>query len=228
MSGNIPSSSHRHDTSSSQGDDKGEKDGSTQRGNGSGSTSQAASESAGAEGVSFECNICLDIAQDPVVTLCGHLFCWPCLYKWLKLPNHPRECPVCKSEVEEAKVVPLYGRGDTKREDPRKKRIPDNEIPNRPQGQGRRAPPRQHDAFQGFFGPQFGGPFVSTQIGNVNIGFGLIPGLFPALLQVHNIITGYVQPRNTVPEQERNQQEQQLSRILLLIGSFIILCLIFF
>lgn len=28
------------------------------------------------------CNHSLYILQDPVVTLCGHLFCWPCLYRW--------------------------------------------------------------------------------------------------------------------------------------------------
>ena len=27
----------------------------------------------------FECNICLHQAEQPVVTPCGHLFCWPCL-----------------------------------------------------------------------------------------------------------------------------------------------------
>ncbi|KAL6553108.1 E3 ubiquitin-protein ligase rma3 [Orobanche gracilis] len=27
----------------------------------------------------FECNICFELAQDPVITLCGHLYCWPCL-----------------------------------------------------------------------------------------------------------------------------------------------------
>ncbi|CAI9767106.1 unnamed protein product [Fraxinus pennsylvanica] len=27
----------------------------------------------------FECNICFDLVQDPIVTRCGHLFCWPCL-----------------------------------------------------------------------------------------------------------------------------------------------------
>lgn len=38
----------------------------------------------------FVCNICLDIAKDAVVSMCGHLYCWPCLseflnLKWLKL-----------------------------------------------------------------------------------------------------------------------------------------------
>ncbi|KAF5754515.1 putative P-type H(+)-exporting transporter [Helianthus annuus] len=77
----------------------------------------------------FECNICFDLAQDPIVTLCGHLFCWPCLYKWLHLRSHSQECPVCKAQIEEGKLVPLYGRGKdstTRRSRP----IPDDEIPN--------------------------------------------------------------------------------------------------
>lgn len=28
----------------------------------------------------FECNICLEIATEPILTNCGHLFCWPCIY----------------------------------------------------------------------------------------------------------------------------------------------------
>lgn len=32
----------------------------------------------------FSCNICLDHVQEPVVTQCGHLYCWPCLYRWLE------------------------------------------------------------------------------------------------------------------------------------------------
>lgn len=28
----------------------------------------------------FDCNICLKMARNLVVTCCGHLFCWPCYY----------------------------------------------------------------------------------------------------------------------------------------------------
>ncbi|XP_049385168.1 E3 ubiquitin-protein ligase RMA1H1-like [Solanum stenotomum] len=67
----------------------------------------------------FDCNICLDIARDPVVTLCGHLYCWPCIYKWLQfqsdsLSSDERpQCPVCKAEISQTDLVPLYGRGET-------------------------------------------------------------------------------------------------------------------
>ncbi|PWZ08398.1 RING finger protein 5 [Zea mays] len=60
---------------------------------------------------SFECNICLDPAKQPVVTPCGHLFCWPCLYQWLHAHSPHSECPVCKGEVLELNVTPIYGRG---------------------------------------------------------------------------------------------------------------------
>uniref|UniRef100_A0A0E0LRJ5 E3 ubiquitin-protein ligase RMA n=1 Tax=Oryza punctata TaxID=4537 RepID=A0A0E0LRJ5_ORYPU len=60
---------------------------------------------------SFECNICFESAKEPVVTPCGHLFCWPCIYQWLHGHSEHSDCPVCKGEVLEAKVTPIYGRG---------------------------------------------------------------------------------------------------------------------
>jgi hypothetical protein len=42
------------------------------------------------ESSAFECNICLELAKEPVVTLCGHLYCWPCLYRSVDRPHHPR------------------------------------------------------------------------------------------------------------------------------------------
>ncbi|KAJ6333542.1 hypothetical protein OIU77_009419 [Salix suchowensis] len=65
----------------------------------------------------FDCNICFDFAHEPVVTLCGHLYCWPCIYKWLHVQSaslasdeHP-QCPVCKADISHTAMVPLYGRG---------------------------------------------------------------------------------------------------------------------
>ncbi|GER57128.1 peroxidase superfamily protein [Striga asiatica] len=65
------------------------------------------------EGSFFDCNICLDLAKEPVVTCCGHLFCWPCLYRWLHHHSDAKECPVCKGEVTMKNVTPIYGRGNT-------------------------------------------------------------------------------------------------------------------
>ncbi|ETW08675.1 hypothetical protein H310_01205 [Aphanomyces invadans] len=59
---------------------------------------------------SFECNICLDHVKEPVVTLCGHLYCWSCLYRWISRNN---QCPVCKAGVTQENVIPVYGRGSS-------------------------------------------------------------------------------------------------------------------
>uniref|UniRef100_A0A1D1Y950 E3 ubiquitin-protein ligase RMA n=1 Tax=Anthurium amnicola TaxID=1678845 RepID=A0A1D1Y950_9ARAE len=73
----------------------------------------AGPEERSASAVNFECNICLELAKEPVVTTCGHLFCWPCLYQWLHLHCSYNECPVCKGEVMESDITPIYGRGST-------------------------------------------------------------------------------------------------------------------
>ena len=77
----------------------------------------------------YECNICLDVARDAVISMCGHLFCWPCLHCWIETKPHNQTCPVCKSAISKEKVIPLYGRNSTDKKDPRDK------IPPRPQGQ---------------------------------------------------------------------------------------------
>ncbi|XP_021597871.1 E3 ubiquitin-protein ligase RMA1H1 isoform X2 [Manihot esculenta] len=80
-----------------------------------------ASAATGSESIGgcFDCNICFDFAQEPVVTLCGHLYCWPCIYKWLHVQSaslasdeHP-QCPVCKADISHTTMVPLYGRGQS-------------------------------------------------------------------------------------------------------------------
>ncbi|MBA0767749.1 hypothetical protein Gotri_016606 [Gossypium trilobum] len=59
----------------------------------------------------FDCNICLDLAREPVVTCCGHLFCWSCLYRSLHKHSDAKECPVCKEAVTIKTLTPIYGRG---------------------------------------------------------------------------------------------------------------------
>nr|XP_027092727.1 E3 ubiquitin-protein ligase RMA1-like [Coffea arabica] len=141
----------------------------------------------------FECNICFDLAQEPIITLCGHLFCWPCLYKWLHIHSLSKECPVCKAVIEEEKLVPLYGRGKSST-DPRSKSIPGVEIPHRPAGQRPETappPPPDSNAFaqHGFgFTGGFGGfaPMATARFGNFTLSAafgGLIPSLFN--IQVH-------------------------------------------
>ncbi|XP_054812965.1 E3 ubiquitin-protein ligase RMA3 [Prosopis cineraria] len=87
----------------------------------------------------FECNICLESAHDPVVTLCGHLYCWPCIFRWLQTQSSSDEsdhlqpsCPVCKSDLSHTSLVPLYGRGAHSSDSEVTKTQMDTGIPSRP------------------------------------------------------------------------------------------------
>ncbi|MCO5602724.1 hypothetical protein L7F22_056861 [Adiantum nelumboides] len=57
----------------------------------------------------LSCSICLcDSAgmRDPVVTCCGHLFCWACVYRWASIR---RTCPLCKGFLTRmADFTPLF------------------------------------------------------------------------------------------------------------------------
>ncbi|CAI9116663.1 OLC1v1017868C1 [Oldenlandia corymbosa var. corymbosa] len=215
------------------------------------SASCSGSASNGGDAGNFECNICFDLAQDPIITLCGHLFCWPCLYKWLHIHSRSQECPVCKALVEEEKLVPLYGRGKNST-DPRSKSIPGMEIPHRPAGQRpETAPPPPPDAnafAHGFgFNTGFGGfaPAATARFGNFTLSaaFGVIPSLFN--IHVHGFpdatmygaAGGFPYGYNgfhgghahNFPQQRATQQQQadfSLKIICLLIGVAVIYALI--
>ena len=61
----------------------------------------------------MDCNICIQLASDPVVTTCGHLFCWPCLYTWLNSNLQPHSCPVCRAYVtRDVNIIPVYKSGE--------------------------------------------------------------------------------------------------------------------
>ncbi|CDY17852.1 BnaC04g03670D [Brassica napus] len=60
----------------------------------------------------FDCNICLEKAEDPILTCCGHLFCWGCFYQLPFIYLNIKECPVCDGEVTDTEVIPIYGNGE--------------------------------------------------------------------------------------------------------------------
>jgi len=138
----------------------------------------------------FECNICFDPANEPVITVCGHLFCWPCLYKWLNAQqNRSWQCPVCKAGIEKDKIIPIYGRGgDSKQKSANIQRGPsttdsepnsaessnngdgEGSIPSRPRGQRPNAPPNpNYNPFHAHQNIPFANPFGGMMGGG---GFG--------------------------------------------------------
>lgn len=79
----------------------------------------------------FDCNLCLEMAMEPILTCCGHLFCWPCFYHLPYEHTNVKECPVCGGEVMESSLVPIYGNGDGHYS--RKSKESGLEFPPRPQ-----------------------------------------------------------------------------------------------
>ncbi|KAA6401589.1 MAG: putative E3 ubiquitin-protein ligase RNF185 [Streblomastix strix] len=77
----------------------------------------------------FSCCICLDLPTDPVLTACGHLFCWPCLHEWMQTRS---ACPVCNAACNRDYVTPIYGRGK-EQIDPRTRNIPTRPAARIPQ-----------------------------------------------------------------------------------------------
>lgn len=154
----------------------------------------------------FECNICLDTAKDAVVSMCGHLFCWPCLHQWLETRPNRKLCPVCKAAIGKDKVIPLYGRNSTKQEDPR------NKVPPRPAGQ--RTEPEPQQGFQGF---SFADGF------HMSFGIGAFPfGYFTSSLN-------FGEPRPAAANRGTTQyeDEQQLSKLFLYLAFLCIAWLLF-
>ncbi|KAK8806881.1 hypothetical protein WA588_005680, partial [Blastocystis sp. NMH] len=119
---------------------------------------------------SFACCICMDTPTDPVLTPCGHLFCWSCLDNWLEM-NHD-DCPVCRGKVTKENVTPIYGAGDEEK-DPRK-----TEKHDRPKAHYEESDHSRNarNPFNFFGFPGFGLPgFFSVNFGNSSFSFGGSP-----------------------------------------------------
>lgn len=166
----------------------------------------------------FECNICLDTAKDAVVSLCGHLFCWPCLHQWLYGPEGivqvQKTCPVCKSAINRDKTIPIYGRGgETNRQDPRDK------LPPRPAGQRTEVPnqPNHQFLYANVTSLYPTMPMFGFGDGGFHMSFGI--GSFPQyLIAIAQELTG---------NDPTNDMEAFMSRLLAVIG-FLFIALVFY
>lgn len=83
----------------------------------------------------FDCNICLDVAKDPILTCCGHLFCWSCFYQLSYVHSNVKECPECQGEVTDTSIIPIYGHGNGNRAQKSKPNDSGLKVPPRPRAQ---------------------------------------------------------------------------------------------
>ena len=102
----------------------------------------------------FECTICLDTAKEPVLTKCGHMFCWPCIYNWLDSKGGRAKCPNCKNEITKDDLIPVYANNENKENTNRFKN-----IPKRPKAERNPNSDRDENSNQSFFNFGFGNSF---------------------------------------------------------------------
>ncbi|KAG5859018.1 C3HC4 type zinc finger protein [Encephalitozoon hellem] len=63
----------------------------------------------------YTCSICYSRPEGPVITPCGHLFCWGCLYAWSQSTGGCKFCPTCRSRMEIEEVISVLA-VDSKKE----------------------------------------------------------------------------------------------------------------
>ena len=53
------------------------------------------------------CPICRCEFDDPVVTSCGHNFCYECINEVLNLSSFKKECPICRAQISNSEIFKL-------------------------------------------------------------------------------------------------------------------------
>ena len=52
------------------------------------------------------CSLCKDSLKSPIVTKCGHIFCYSCVFNHLKTN---KLCPICHKEINIESLTPVFG-----------------------------------------------------------------------------------------------------------------------
>ncbi|KAI8346672.1 hypothetical protein B0O80DRAFT_503311 [Mortierella sp. GBAus27b] len=159
-------------------------------------------------GAEFSCNICFDTSVSPVLTLCGHLFCWSCLHQWLEAQHQNPTCPVCKAGCAQDKVIPIYGRGK-EQVDPRS-----STTPKRPAGQ-RPEPLRNPNHVA------TGGPGFTFTTGQVTFSGTMIPPFMFSPFGIQygaTYTTAHMGPNGAV----QTPMQAYVSRMLFMLGTLVL------
>ncbi|XP_034112919.2 uncharacterized protein LOC117573682 [Drosophila albomicans] len=53
----------------------------------------------------YTCVICMNIARDPLVGFCGHMFCGLCIMNWMDTKGSRSKCPYCLSCVSKHTMI---------------------------------------------------------------------------------------------------------------------------
>ncbi|KAL9241007.1 hypothetical protein vseg_015167 [Gypsophila vaccaria] len=194
----------------------------------------------------FDCNICLDSVQDPVVTFCGHLYCWPCIYTWLHSqkagpedPDRMPQCPVCKVQISQNTLIPLYGRGNCGKPSATQFGVA---IPQRPSGKpklncrGGHLSHREVDPYNSLadYSPSTGSGFAGTTTFYPVIGmFGemICPRFFGnSETTLYTFPNTYSVATTSTARVRRHalQAERSLSRVSFFLFCCIVMCLLLF
>ncbi|XP_031738631.1 uncharacterized protein LOC101212429 isoform X2 [Cucumis sativus] len=173
----------------------------------------------------FDCNICLDVAKDPILTCCGHLFCWSCFYQLSYVHSNAKECPECQGEVTDTSIIPIYGHGNGNRAQKSKPNDSGLKVPPRPRAQ-RIESMRQQILFRGTsssiieeriqqISNMIGAMGEQSRSQNFDVTHGRIERT--NLLGRRRRATQYASQALPVPENENSQQNRslQVSRLLL-------------
>ena len=125
----------------------------------------------------WTCPLCHKSLKSPVVTKCGHVFCWPCISESLSRSDPP-SCPTCQHPLKKEDIIPIYGQTD---------KVDGHEAPPPPPQQREEAP--ANDGNQGNMGWQvngaFYGPFgLVVQINDQNIGVVLLRLFLPIVVMI--------------------------------------------
>lgn len=206
----------------------------------------------------FDCNICLDSAHDPVVTLCGHLYCWPCIYKWIQVQKNSSEaeaavvphqnCPVCKATISLSSLVPLYGPGSSNPSSKSKRPNLDIVIPHRPHASGvypimnQQVHHHQYVShpFEGYMASRSANPGATMNASVMHPTVGMFGEMVYARIfgSTNTSLFAYYHPYsnsspimgNTSPRVRRQaiQAEESLRRVTIFLFCCFVLCLLLF